>query len=415
MYLCCVNSINIVQHKEVGSKLKLELDYEKKSVKELEHLISKMDSLSEELRIKKKIIAELESDKARLMAYKDQYMQIKTENENFKDEKKGLIDELASIKEELLELKNRNQQDSENGKQTIEELSNILNKERETHKIEEGKLHGTIKTFESKIKALSNALNEAKKEKDRNQAFYQEQLEVQKESKKSMSTEIEKAKQKEIEYEKNNNSNMDKIEGLRAEKKNLEKKIEMLFGELQTQKENSDTINEEREKSASLVEKCSKMQERMEKSEEALELINNKYMESKEELEKFHEIIQKQDKTIKLLKDNMLEDKETIKRLEDDIFEQNEKRNVVFKDREGLLTELDYEKKKVQELEQLVQALNENRNEMENEIAQLSEAKERLQAEIQSFSDERRYLSEARSKDLHLLSKALSSAYTDKN
>jgi len=87
----------------------------------------------------------------------------------------------------------------------------------------------------------------------------------------------------------------------------------------------------------------------------------------------------------------------------------------ISKEKEIFKRKFENEEKNVQDLEHLVQTMNENRTEMQNEIAQLNLAKEQLQVEIQAFSNEKKYLSETRQKGLSQINNALSNAYREPN
>ena len=85
----------------------LELDYEKRHVKDLGKLMEKIDSLSEELRVKKKILAEIEQERNQLLPFKEKYTVLKLNYDKDKLEIKRLNSECEKIKEELNEITNR--------------------------------------------------------------------------------------------------------------------------------------------------------------------------------------------------------------------------------------------------------------------------------------------------------------------
>lgn len=62
-------------------------------------------------------------------------------------------------------------------------------------------------------------------------------------------------------------------------------------------------------------------------------------------------------------------------------------------------------------MDELVHILNENRAQLENEIMQLSETRDRLKADILSFSDEKHHIAEAN--DLHRPCRAYSNHYAE--
>ena len=84
------------------------------------------------------------------------------------------------------------------------------------------------------------------------------------------------------------------------------------------------------------------------------------------------------------------------------------------KEKDGLLRELDNERKRSQELDRAVQELSDNRANQEEQMKQLNEELERLNAEVQAFSSAKQELSGARLKEMDLLSKAITNAYDDK-
>ena len=56
-----------MQGESLSNRLRVELDQDKQSIKELEQIVSKVDTLSEELKMKRKQIVNLENDKVQLL------------------------------------------------------------------------------------------------------------------------------------------------------------------------------------------------------------------------------------------------------------------------------------------------------------------------------------------------------------
>lgn len=191
----------VAPYREVGGKLRLELDQEKLYVKELEQIMNKVDCLSEELRGKRRVIAELEGQNARLANYKEQYGEIRMECDKLRAANKELAANLDRAKEELADMKTKRQLETAKYKKSFGELETLLARQKETQTVDEAKLLEESKALETKLKSVLDTLGELKLDKERNERYYQEQIDMLKESKKKLYASLEDAKQRETQLE----------------------------------------------------------------------------------------------------------------------------------------------------------------------------------------------------------------------
>jgi len=181
----------------ISLKLKAELENEKKSVSDLSKLIAKVDTMSEELRKQRKIISDLEDERIKLLDYKNQANSLKSELNFFKTENGNLKEELKSYKNDIEEIERRRKAEIEKYRKSFDEMDDLLEKEKEAHRIEEEKLVSIITNLEEKLKSCNSIIEE----KDRNAKFIFEELSLHKESKQKFVENIENCKRRELELE----------------------------------------------------------------------------------------------------------------------------------------------------------------------------------------------------------------------
>lgn len=189
------------QGADIGSRLRSELDQDKQSVRELEQIIGKVDSLSEELRLKRKQIADLETERNALLQSRDKMLEIARERDMILAENRRLETQMGQLRAELSELKQRRQIENEKCKRSFDEMDALVEKEREAHRVQEEALRQANAELVQKVQSLTAALDQAKLEGQKQVETFAEQMDVHQGSRKQLLEAAERAKQRESECE----------------------------------------------------------------------------------------------------------------------------------------------------------------------------------------------------------------------
>ena len=199
---CNILSLPILaKYDDISHRLKAELDQDKQSVQELEHIIAKVDALSEELKVKRRQIMDLENDKAQLLGVKDQLLATNRERDFLARDNEKLKGEIKMIKEELGEIKRKKQSETDKYKKSFDEMDALIEKEREAHRMEEENLKQLNQQLQNQLKHMSSVLEDFQREKLESERFCAELQESEKESKLQLAEAADRAKQKDHEYE----------------------------------------------------------------------------------------------------------------------------------------------------------------------------------------------------------------------
>ena len=160
-----------------------------------------MDTLSEELRVKRKQITDLETERGQFLQYREQLLGAIHEKDALASENKKIREDLMQTQEELADIKKKRQIETDKFKKSFDEMDSLIEKEREAHKLEEDKLKQINKQLENKIVLLTSSLDEFNNERSQFEKLSMQQLESHKESKRQLMEGVERAKQREMEYE----------------------------------------------------------------------------------------------------------------------------------------------------------------------------------------------------------------------
>lgn len=396
----------------IGKSKGIELDKEKQHVKDLSELISKIDNLAEELRAKKKIIAELEGEKSHLLNFKEQYMVMKTDSEKSRADFRKSEQENEKLKQELSQISQKRQNELEKLKKHIEDMENRFNNEKEAHKNEENRLRETILNIEQKNKSLVDALNEAHMEKERFESINSEQIIGYQNTKKKLFETIENSKKKEELQNQEISSLRKTIEDIELLKKDLEKKLEAYMKEANYFKESFDN---EKIKSTDLENKLQNTEKELFAEIEKNKEISKENEGIKTENTKSQDLLLKQTKLINMMRETVKDDKIIIARQEDDLAHLTDLVNELKREKNDLLKRLDNESMRASEYKRNTDDLEVQKHELEQQVRELREEAIRLNSEIAAFSNAKQELTNARMKELDLLSKAISNAYGEQN
>ena len=216
----------------MSNRLKAELDQDKQSMKELEHIISKVDALSEELKTKRKQIAELENNRAQLVAIKSQFVNTNRDKENLIKENERLKNEIDEIKKELYEIKAKRQNEIEKYKRSFDDMDKLVEKERETHKHEEDNLKNNIKKLNEEIERLKDIIKNLQQEKINTEHYQLELNEIRNKARLQVAEALDKVRQKEIKQENDSKEMKAEISVIQNKAKELEITNEKLNAEV---------------------------------------------------------------------------------------------------------------------------------------------------------------------------------------
>ncbi len=195
-------------------------------MRELEGLLRKNDALSEELRGKKKALAELDGDRARLLEYKENYGRAKVDCDKFKAECSRLEGELEKAKRGASETGKKRLTELDRAKKSCEELESKLRQERESRVQTEEGLNQTVASLERKLRAATDALSESASERENVEKMYAERAAAHQAGKKKLHEALETLKQKEAESARTVEEGRNAARELAARNADLQRKCE---------------------------------------------------------------------------------------------------------------------------------------------------------------------------------------------
>eukprot|EP00826_Nyctotherus_ovalis_P024909 TRINITY_DN19222_c0_g1_i2.p1 TRINITY_DN19222_c0_g1~~TRINITY_DN19222_c0_g1_i2.p1 ORF type:complete len:340 (-),score=116.65 TRINITY_DN19222_c0_g1_i2:517-1386(-) len=168
---CMENSQDSSQaHGSAACRLRLELDKEERSIMDLGKLISKADRMSEEVRVQRNTIRELEEENAKLVGCKEKVKQLKNECDFLAKENSKLQQELSITQSHIREIEEGHQTELEKLKHSFDEMDELLQHEKNSHKKEEEKLRDTISQLNSKLNEVYVDIeNKGRSERMRNE------------------------------------------------------------------------------------------------------------------------------------------------------------------------------------------------------------------------------------------------------
>jgi len=183
---------------KITNHLKTELSRDKEAANELNLIIAKLDSLSEELKARHKQISRLESDKTQLLAIKDQFADVNKEREKLVRDNNKLTKELRSLEREIEKMKSMRQIEAEKYKSSFDKMDELIEKEREAHRLEEQKLREANIELQIHLQHSNSLL-----EKMQNESYSKEKCskELKKEQEKKIIVTETRIKQLEQTYE----------------------------------------------------------------------------------------------------------------------------------------------------------------------------------------------------------------------
>ena len=196
--------------KKAINKYSANLNDDRESIIDLGKLIDKVDAMSEELRRQRKIIVDLEDEKAQLLEYR----------ERLNDENTELKDELRRTNKMLVDMEYARKLEMEKLKSSFDEMDELLEKEKDAHRIEEDKLKRIISNLEIKYKE-TNDMN--KKEEG-----HLEKLKKLKENEKKLQENINNLKKRESEAKFQCNRNKSVLLDLQNRNKELMNMMEKM-------------------------------------------------------------------------------------------------------------------------------------------------------------------------------------------
>ena len=398
-----------IRNQEVHERPKrLELDYERQHVKDLGNMMTKIDNLGEELRAKKKLIAELETEREQLLPYKEQYLIMKTNYEKEKMEIKRLNLECEKIKHELNEVTKKKYSELEKMKRNVGDLEQRVMTEKTARKTDEERMYEIIENLTNKNKMLINSLNEEKLEREKLVKKVNDQTNQYKLNRQKFEETIDDAKKREIEL----NSIIDKaresIKDIEMENNELRKNLNICIDEREQLK---NLLENEKRENERILEKLATKHKECEGLYTEREGTKNNCESFRKDLNNANAVIEKQSKIISMMRSTVNDDKRIIKSQEDDNGQLQAQLIELKRSHEELFGKLEKENDISTQLKKRVEELEGIKCEMEIQIRDMKEEQIRLNSELSAFSNARQELANARIKEIDLLNKAVANAY----
>ena len=156
----------LVQYEDISTKLKSELDQDKQSLKALGHVLTKVDSLSNELKLKRKQIEDLEKEKIKLIIkHKEQLSINEKELEEAKSENIKLKEDLEQIKKDIKFVKDNNKIELEKYKKLYEDSIELNNNQKKKLESDKESLIKDNQLLQDKIKTMTTNIEKLNKNK----------------------------------------------------------------------------------------------------------------------------------------------------------------------------------------------------------------------------------------------------------
>jgi len=203
------------------NKLNAISDNDRESVVDLGRLIAKVDAMSEEMKRQREVIADLEEEKNQLLKYKKQVEGLRNECFTLRNENSELRNTLNKANKKINDIEYTRKIEIEKLKNSFDEMDELLEKEKEAHKIKEQKLMTIINSLEAKYKSTTEEIIKRNQKQDE----YMSKLSMHKENEKKLQDSVKNSKKREMELKNQLNKITKELQAKNKELLNMVEKI----------------------------------------------------------------------------------------------------------------------------------------------------------------------------------------------